>query len=170
MKKINDYIYLIVIILSSFVFSFYSFEIYKFYQNNYSIKHVINTNTKIDVIQNSIKQGVNTVGIIPPSKIFKINNNSIYPLSGISNTLTINCNENGYWSKYISDKYGFNNNNELWENNNLHYLFIGDSMTQGSCVHNKYSIVGHLKNISKKQILNLGYSGTGPLNTISSFK
>ena len=59
MKKKNDYIYLVVIILSSFVFSFYSFENYKFYQKNYSIKHVINTNTKIDVIQNTIKQGVN---------------------------------------------------------------------------------------------------------------
>ena len=40
-------------------------------------------------------------------------------------------------------------------------------MTQGSCVHNKYSIVGHLKNISKKQILNLGYSGTGPLTQLA---
>ncbi|MBD1157559.1 hypothetical protein IDH10_05350 [Pelagibacterales bacterium SAG-MED20] len=35
--------------------------------------------------------------------------NKILPLSGISNKETILCNENGYYAKYNSDNFGFNN-------------------------------------------------------------
>ena len=42
-------------------------------------------------------------------------NNTILPLSGLSNTNTINCNENGYYSIYQSDRYGFNNPDNEWD-------------------------------------------------------
>ena len=55
----------------------------------------------------------------------------IFPLSGISNSKTIYCNENGYFSIYQSDRYGFNNPDEEWDSNEIEYLLVGDSMTHG---------------------------------------
>ena len=57
----------------------------------------------------------------------------LHPLSSISNVQTINCNENGYFSKYVSDRYGFNNPDEVWENKKTDYLIIGDSFARSVC-------------------------------------
>ena len=50
-----------------------------------------------------------------------INNNnfkdSIFPLSGISKILTVDCNENGPYSVYFSDRYGFNNDDRIYNKN-----------------------------------------------------
>ena len=56
----------------------------------------------------------------------------VLPLSGISNSETIYCNENGYFSKYVSDRYGFNNPDSEWESKEIEYLLIGDSFVYGS--------------------------------------
>ena len=56
----------------------------------------------------------------------------IFPLSGISNSKTIHCNESGFYSIYQSDRYGFNNPDEEWDNSEIEYLLIGDSFT--NCV------------------------------------
>ena len=61
--------------------------------------------------------------------------NDLIPLSGISNIKTIDCNENGYFSFYNSDRYGFNNNDSVWDEKTIEYLLIGDSFTQGACVN-----------------------------------
>ena len=39
----------------------------------------------------------------------------IFPLSGASNSMTVHCNENGYFSTYLSDRYGFNNPDKEWD-------------------------------------------------------
>ena len=54
-----------------------------------------------------------------------IKNDNIFPLSGFSNTKTIFCNENGYFSIFESDRYGFNNPDEQWDSKEISYLFIG---------------------------------------------
>ena len=51
----------------------------------------------------------------------------IFPLSGISSSETISCNENGYYSIYQSDRYGFNNPDSEWDNKEIEYLLVGDS-------------------------------------------
>ena len=38
------------------------------------------------------------------------------------------------WSIYKSDRFGFRNYDEIWDKQNIDYLFIGDSFTQGACV------------------------------------
>ena len=40
---------------------------------------------------------------------------------------TIHCNENGYYSIYNSDRYGFNNPDESWDEKEIEYLLVGDS-------------------------------------------
>jgi hypothetical protein len=88
---------------------------------------------------------------------------SIFPLSGISNSETIFCNENGYYSIYQSDRYGFNNPDENWDGNEIDYLLVGDSYTHGECVNRPDDIASVLRTLSKKFVLNLGYGGNGPL-------
>ena len=51
--------------------------------------------------------------------------NELLPLSGISHSKTIHCNENGYYSIYQSDRYGFNNPDKEWDEKNIEYLLIG---------------------------------------------
>tara|TARA_B100000886_G_C20406114_1_gene484863 strand:- start:98 stop:1447 length:1350 start_codon:yes stop_codon:yes gene_type:complete len=87
----------------------------------------------------------------------------IFPLSGISNSETLYCNENGYYSIYNSDKYGFNNPNEEWDNKEILFMLVGDSFTQGACVNRPNDIGSVLRNLSNKSVLNLGYGGNGPL-------
>ena len=41
-------------------------------------------------------------------------------------------------------------------------LFIGDSFTEGCCVQTGYTLPDHYASITKKNVLNLGISGTGP--------
>ena len=44
------------------------------------------------------------------------------PLSGIANRKTIHCNENGYYSIYQSDRYGFNNPDKEWDQKDIEFL------------------------------------------------
>ena len=94
---------------------------------------------------------------------FLINKSNIFPFGGISNSKTINCNENGYYSIYESDRYGFNNPDKEWDQKNFEFLLVGDSHTHGSCVNRPDDIASVLRTLSNKPVLNLGYSGWGSL-------
>ena len=87
----------------------------------------------------------------------------LLPLSGLSNSETINCNENGYYSIYQSDRYGFNNPDGEWDEKEVEYLLVGDSFVHGDCVNRPNDISSVLRNQSNKSVLNLGIGGNGPL-------
>ena len=74
-----------------------------------------------------------------------INGDTIFPLSGLANKETVLCNENGYFSQYLSDRYGFRNDDNLWDMD-LDWVLLGDSFVHGSCVNNNQTIHHHLKN------------------------
>ena len=44
---------------------------------------------------------------------------SIYSLGTISNSKNYVCNENGYYSSFFSDRYGFNNPDNIWDENDI---------------------------------------------------
>tara|TARA_Y100000591_G_C21812815_1_gene688931 strand:+ start:317 stop:1636 length:1320 start_codon:yes stop_codon:yes gene_type:complete len=90
-------------------------------------------------------------------------NLEFYPFAGVSNKKTILCNENGYYSTYLSDRYGFNNPDKEWDNDEIEYLLLGDSFTQGSCVNRPFDIASNLRRLSKKPVINLGMGGSGTL-------
>ena len=73
------------------------------------------------------------------------------------------CNENGYYSTYFSDRYGFNNPDDEWDNDEIEYLLLGDSFTQGSCVNRPFDIASNLRRLSNKPVINLGMGGSGTL-------
>lgn len=146
---------LLAIYMIEIAYTLYNISSYKF--NKWSLglgKYKIYLDYK-----NSGKDVV--VSISPSTFISKINNeDDLYPLSGISNKLTINCNE-VYWKTYKSDRYGFNNPDNTWDKLHFDYVLIGDSFTHGECVYEKDTIAGQLRN--KTRVLNLGYGGNGPL-------
>ena len=104
---------------------------------------------------------------IPPS-LFN-NNKNLIPLAGISNSNTIFCNENGYFSSYLSDRYGFNNPDAEWDKKNIDYILLGDSFVQGACVDRPDDIASNLRK-KNYNVLNFGYATNGPLLQLASLK
>ena len=88
-----------------------------------------------------------------------------FPASGISDSLILDCNEDGFYSKFKTDRFGFNNDNQEWEKNVFEYVLVGDSFIQGACVNEPDTIAGNLRSKVNNEsgVLNLGLGGNGPL-------
>ena len=65
--------------------------------------------------------------------------------------------------KIYSDLKKINNTNDEWDSKDIEYLLVGDSFAHGACVNRPNDIASVLRTLSKKSVLNLGYSGNGPL-------
>lgn len=100
---------------------------------------------------------------INPAEFKEEKNQQIMPLSSFSDVRLINCNENGYWTINTNDRYGFNNPDKIWNENEIDILIIGDSFSHGWCVNLEDSISGILKNKFNKKILNLSQPANDPL-------
>jgi hypothetical protein len=95
---------------------------------------------------------------------------SIFPLGGgVSNTLTVLCNETGQFVSYNSDERGFRNTKGLWQSGHIDIVTIGDSFTLGECAPaGKYFV--DLVRLQYPATLNLGMSGNGPLMELATLK
>ena len=94
---------------------------------------------------------------------------NLFSFGGVSNYSTLYCNENGYWIKYFSDKYGFRNPSYEWKKENK-VLLIGDSTTAGACVEENDSLAGNFRNLLMNEnknintgIINMGAGARGPV-------
>ena len=47
-------------------------------------------------------------------------------------------------------KLRFNNLDNIWDEDTINYLLIGDSFTNGACVNSEDKIAGNLKKLSQK--------------------
>ena len=131
---------------------------------NAQLKATKKTITKYEFYQklkNSNKNPILTIHAL--NLISKNDSKSLFSLGGISKRHTIDCNENGYWSTYDSDRYGFNNPDSEWDKKSIDFLLIGDSMVLGSCVYAEYNIAGAIRKISNGNVLSLANRGAGPL-------
>jgi hypothetical protein len=160
-KSLN---YKIFSILTSFVFTLYLIEIFLIFNSS--------SNKRENLFEKySAEYSQNKPEIVPdmiPHIHLKDQKAKIIPLSGFSKKKTIFCKEE-YTSKYFSDRFGFRNSDEIWDNNNIDTLIIGDSFAHGACVNQSKTISGVFT--SKKIInLNLAYSGTGPLIQYATLK
>tara|TARA_B100000029_G_scaffold513022_1_gene611292 strand:+ start:2487 stop:3842 length:1356 start_codon:yes stop_codon:yes gene_type:complete len=166
-KKIKDYL---AISAFSILLSFYLFEVYSSLTDQLGTKSLnlkrnnmdYDRRTKFEIYKDLKKSNINIKVFIHPASYLDLKTNFL-PLSGISNSETIHCNEDGYYSIYYSDRHGFNNPNEEWDKDKVEYLLVGDSFTHGACVNRNNDIGSVLRNLSKKSVLNLGYTGNGPL-------
>jgi len=170
-EKIKTYL---IITLSSITFALYLVEGYTAFYGNIGVWQLVK---KMKLYKEQTGKQYDTRPILKVYEDLKDNNESIiftipptyyeekkmYSLSGISNAETIACNENGYYSFYKSDRYGFNNPDNEWDKKDIEFLLIGDSFIHGKCVNRPHDITSVLRTLSKKSALNLGYKGTGPL-------
>jgi hypothetical protein len=108
------------------------------------------------------------ISISPAFQIY--NELRLLPLAGVSNTITMNCNENGYYTVYKSDRYGFNNLDAEWDKEEIEFFLIGDSFVLGNCVNRPHDISSVLKKISNKSVVNIGYANNGPLIEYASLR
>ncbi len=130
-----------------------------------------NQKTKLEVYESLKKKNSNIkLNIVPHmhgGNFDKFTNipKDFFPASGISNSLILDCNEDGFYSKFKTDRYGFNNDNKEWDKDIFEYVLVGDSFVQGACVYESDTIAGNLrKNLDNKNgVLNLGLGGNGPL-------
>lgn len=140
-----------------------------------SIKIFIDTNSnkRFDIVKNNISRyeyfiKLKNSNINPVFSIHALNHSgkkdiyNLFSLGGISNKITIDCNDNGYWSTFKSDRYGFNNIDSDWDKN-IDFLLVGDSHLYGSCVNQKDTIGSVLKEISGSSVISLANRGNGPL-------
>ena len=95
---------------------------------------------------------------------------SFYPLTGISMRPTLMCAESGYWVSYDSDRFGFNNSDNVWDEDEVDFLLIGDSFVHGDCMEKEFNFAGRIQEYTKKKVINLGYGGTGPLIQLAQLK
>jgi hypothetical protein len=148
----------------SLIFGAYLFEgfllidIIKSKKNTYKDKQI-----NIEFISNLINENKDFVPATIARQIIS-EKEIIFSLSGISKKKTIHCNENGYYSIYDSDRYGFNNPDKEWDKKNIDYFLVGDSFVHGACVNEIDTISGNIRKIDKENVvLNVGIGGNGPL-------
>lgn len=173
-EKIKEYF---VIIITSIVFSLYLFEASLIFKDKFTFKEKIyknKTGKEFDKrtlfqIYSDLNEIENFVIPIRPNTYLK-NSRQLFPLSGLSDSKTILCNENGYYAIYKSDRFGFNNNDQEWNNKKFEYVLIGDSFAQGECVNRENNIASVLKKLTNKSVINLGYGGNGPLINYATLK
>ena len=174
--KIQKYI---IIILTSTIFTLYSFEGKLIFDQKkkdaQNVKTKINNfnfdrRSKFEVYEDLKKTNLNITMSVHPANLLELNELDFLSLAGISNTKTIYCNESGYYSIYQSDRYGFNNPDTEWDSKKIEYLLVGDSFTQGACVNRPDDIASVLRRYSKKNVLNLGQGGNGPLLEYATLK
>tara|TARA_A100001015_G_scaffold314986_1_gene425746 strand:- start:761 stop:2068 length:1308 start_codon:yes stop_codon:yes gene_type:complete len=170
-EKIREYL---IILFFSFLVSIYLFEVVLTFKphlvnfdKKYKKKNLIefDKRDKKKIYEDLKKINENIVLTVSPDIFLNSKKKAynIFPFSNISNAKTIHCNENGYYSIYKSDRYGFNNPDYEWDQITTEYLLVGDSFTHGACVNRPNDISSQLRILSKKSVINLGSSGNGPL-------
>jgi hypothetical protein len=128
------------------------------------------------------KSGVGAIPFVSPSNnlfverdgyrksVISIGGTEVIPLSGISNKVTLLCNENGQWVSYKSDGYGFNNpDTAIWKSPDVDIVALGDSFPQGYCVPAEKSFMGRIRQ-RFPLTLNLGIAGDGPLMELATMR
>jgi hypothetical protein len=120
------------------------------------------------------------VPAIPPNTILgrygdgritplNVNGNDLIPLAGVSNRLTLLCNESGQWIRFRSDRRGFNNPDSVWDLDRAELVAVGDSFAQGHCVSPDRNFVALIRK-QYPATLNLGMAGDGPLLALATLK
>ena len=85
------------------------------------------------------------------------------PLGSAPNVLTFTCAEDEGFISFKTDRFGFRNDDQLWENKMHDILIIGDSHAESACV--KKTIQEYFDPSIK--IITLGKGGNGPLTSLA---
>ncbi|MEM7345630.1 MAG: hypothetical protein AAF485_15415 [Chloroflexota bacterium] len=122
------------------------------------------TRSKLEVIEDYNEEGIEALPAINPFKV-----DGLFPLGGVSNTLTVACNEMGEYLIYESDEHGFHNPKGLYNTGDVSIMAVGDSFTHGSCVKSEENAISLIREVYPHTI-NLGRSGSGPLRLLGTLR
>lgn len=117
-----------------------------------------NFNPGLLIQENFYKEGIHTSEGV-----------KIFPISGISDSKIIFTNDNGYYPIIQTDSYGFSNEKNLYDNDKVDIVLVGDSYAEGLSVYQKNSVASNLNN-SGFTTINLAKAGNGPLTKLASIK
>ena len=117
----------------------------------------------IEVVKDERLKGNNIYPYVVPREFLKKNKDEI-PLTPMSNTKYISCNEFGIWKKIKTDKFGLNN--KIFQKK-YDILLMGDSFAEGSCVNQEYEPANLFQKKFNLKTYNLGISGNGPLISLA---
>lgn len=158
-QKIQSLIFFITFYLSIFIIEInYNKIFYDVCNSNVCIKK------QKEIIEETINKEVKYT-LLP--KTFIYDDNEILPLSLFSKTYTIGGNENNYFPYFLTDRYGFINNDKYYENEKIDYLILGDSYAMGTTVNFENNLQGNLEKLDKS-VISLGMGGNGPLLALAS--
>ena len=180
-KKIKDFF---VTVIATTYFAFLFVNIYletKIPSSKVNLDKLIeeldldfDTRSKIEVIHDLRKKNINAHPSIYAG-LLQIDisgetllEHNLYPLGGISNVSTVMCNESGSYSIYLSDQFGFNNENNHYKKDNP-IMLIGDSMVHGQCVNRGEDIAGYLQS-NGYNAFSFGIASNGPLTELATIK
>ena len=139
------------------------------------------TRTKLEVIRDLHSRGIEAVPSIVPSELLHLQSDGtrksvltlagteVLPHGGMSNQVTVFCNESGTHAWYDSDEHGFHNPKGLWSAAQIAVVALGDSFTQGHCVASATNFVALIRR-HYPSTLNLGINGQGPLMMLATLR
>ncbi len=177
MNKKNKFIFITLIIL----FNYFILICLNFYLTR-NFPHDLDVATKkgasiLSEKNKSLNQGLDKSINLPVFPFYYLindfyrklsNDNKIMPLSLMPNKSYLKCDE-GYGQKVIeTDRYGYENDDNIWNNKEIDVLIIGDSFGNSFCVKKEDTINFNLNKNYKT--LNLSLPGNSPIVYASIFK
>lgn len=151
------------------IITLFSLEFFLFYSQK-NFKKI--SNDKFQAFKDAEKKFSNLKPYA--NSMYTLNHSLDFPkffsASTFSKSDIFTCNENGYYPVIKTDRYGFYNNDEIW-NDDFDEVFLGDSFTAGSCVNIDDNIISNYqKNFQDKTVVNLGTPGSFPLLELIKLK
>ena len=125
--------------------------------------------SKLQVLKDLTSEGIRAYPSIPASFMnppLLLKSNTVWPLAERTKSTIVLCNEYGEYITSKSDRFGFLNPDEVY-NNNLEIALIGDSFAQGYCTKNNFA--NNLRSYYPK-LATFGIGSTGPLFQYGIFR
>ena len=182
LQKISNYKLKIRIILLISIFSFLivGLETYLIFSKRNELQNKLileNKNydkrTAFELYNDLKKEGLNVEFPQIPSHFINSNgiaykNKKILPLGTISNSYTFFYNLEGFYPIIKTDKYGFNNPNQIYEKK-IDILLVGGSHGEGYSVQNNQTLSSQLRNYNYN-VMNLSRAHNGALLKLASLQ
>ncbi|MDF8364710.1 GDSL-type esterase/lipase family protein [Achromobacter anxifer] len=93
-----------------------------------------------------------------------VQKHGVAPLAPQPDARVAYCDEGYGLVRYRSDRFGFRNDDHVWDRASGGVVLLGDSFVHGACQNEPYTLAGQLKGKLQGSVLNLGTAGNGPIH------
>ncbi len=126
------------------------------------------TRTKFEVVRDLREGGVPALPAVAPWSVrpWEVTDTFAAVTTAPARATVVSCDEGEGWLEYVSDEYGFRNEDIVSADSSTTIAVLGDSFVFGQCVDESKTIPGQLRS-SWPRTRNLGVSGSGPLHQLA---